>query len=381
MTRRVVAITAATAVTDPRVRKEADALAEAGYEVTVIAWDRAGDAPRVADMGGWTLESLGPVARHGAGLRNIGHYRTFWSEATARALELAPHFVHCHNLDSMPAALRIRSRQQPHPFLVADFHEIYRESRALPQRGVVGTIARAAARVLERRAISASDLVVTVVEAQVDYYRRLGARSLLVLENAPDLALYTPVMRDEPEFVVSFIGQKRFMPALENLMLAVQSLPGIRALLVGGGPGEAEVARMAGTLDRIEVSGRIEPEDVPILYHSCDAVYACYDDELLNWRTSFPVKVMEGMACGLPVIVTAGTYIAEYVERSGIGLAVDYRDVQAIAAALDSLLSDRAAARAMGARGRAIAERELNWEAVSARLVRAYGALGVDGVN
>lgn len=375
MSPRIAMLTSATALTDPRVLKEADALAAAGHDVVVLAWDRAADAERTIQMNGWTLENLGPKAAHGAGLRNVGGYRVYWREATRRALGLEPDVIHCHNLDSMPIALRVMRRARKRPVFVADFHEIYRESRALPQRGIAGAAARAAARYLERRSIPRADLVITVVEAQVHYYRDLGARTVLVVENAPDHHQYTPVERHEPEFVVSFIGQKRWLPSLVNLMRAVQSLPGVRALLVGGGPVEGQVAQLASTMERVETHGTVRPADIPALYQRSDAVWCCYDASLLNWRTSFPVKSMEAMASALPVICTKGTWIAEYVERNALGLAVDDTDVADIERVLSALESDREAAREMGRRGRAIVERELNWSIVSQRLVNAYASL------
>jgi len=367
--------TSATALTDPRVLKEADALSEAGHDVIVLAWDRTAEVSRTIQMNGWRLENLGPRATHGAGVRNTGRYLTYWRDAARRAIELEPDAIHCHNLDSAPIALRVMRRARRRPVFVADFHEIYRESRALPQRGIAGILARAAARYLERRSILRADLVITVVEGQVYYYRDLGARTVLVVENAPDHRRYAPVERHEPEFVVSFIGQKRWLPSLANLMSAVQRLPGVRALLVGGGPAEQQVAQMAATMQRVDARGSVEPAEIPALYQCSDAVYCCYDASLLNWRTSFPVKSMEAMACALPVICTKGTWIAEYVERNGLGIAVDDTDVADIERALAALASNREAAREMGRRGRAIVERELNWDVVSRRLVRAYASL------
>ena len=378
MSARIVMITSATALTDPRVLKEADALAGAGHEVVVLAWDRAAKAEPTIAMNGWTLENLGPRAVHGAGLRNVGRYRAWWRDATRRVVELEPDVIHCHNLDSVPIALRaMRRRHRAHrrPLLVADFHEIYRESRALPQRGIAGVVARAAARYLERRSIPRADLVITVVEAQASYYRNLRARTVLVVENAPDQRLYTPVEREAPEFVVSFVGQKRWLPSLENLMRAVQSLPMVKVLLVGGGPAEQQVAQLASTMERVEVHGTVDPADIPALYRRSDAVWCCYDATLLNWRTSFPVKSMEAMASALPILCTRGTWIADYVERNGLGIVVDDTDVADIARALTALESDREVARAMGRRGREIVERELNWGVVSQRLVGAYKSL------
>lgn len=375
MRRHIVMIASGSGTADPRIAKEATALLGAGYAITVLAWDRAGTSPGVADYDGWRVESLGPRARHGAGLANIGHYRRFWAEAAARVAELRPDVVHCHNLDTAPAALRALRVLPAQTRLVLDFWEMYRHSQALPQRGVKGVVARAAARVLERRSIPRADLVITVGQGQVYYYEALKARRIVVVENAPDLARYPVVTRDAEEFVVSFIGQKRWLPPLLNLMRAVQADARLHALLVGGGPGEHDLAAAASGFERIEVHGRVDAAEIPALYARCDAVYACYDPSLLNWRTAYPVKDMEAMACGLPLIVNRGTFAAEYVETHGLGYAVDDEDVDDIARALILLADDRSAAREMGMRGRVIAERELNWHAAAARLVDAYDAL------
>lgn len=374
-TPRVVMILSASGTVDPRVSKEAKALVAGGYEVVVLAWDREQRDPAVIERDGWRIESIGPAARHGAGLRNIAGYREFWRAAQARAAELAPDALHCHNLDTVPAALPLVSRAPGGPKLVLDFWEIYRASRALPQRGVKGAVARAAARFLERRSIPRADVVITVGEGQVGYYRDLGARMIVLVENAPELERYTPVERNEPDFVVSFIGQKRWVPALVNLMKAIQPHPELRALLVGGGPAEGEVADIAATMERVEVSGRVDPGQIPPLYHRCDAVFACYDSSIMNWRTAYPVKAMEAMACALPLVVTRGTYSGDYVERHGLGYAVDDHEPGDIARALVALAEDREAAREMGRRGRAIVEAGLNWSGAAARLLGAYDAL------
>jgi glycosyltransferase involved in cell wall biosynthesis len=375
MSMRIAMIASGDGLADPRIAKEAGALVGAGHEVVILAWDRAGANPPVIERDGWRVESFGPRASHGAGLRNVPGYIRFWRDAAGRAAELDPDVVHSHNLDTVPAALSALKRCAPGARLVLDFWEIYRESRAIPQRGLKGALARGAARVLERRSIPRADLVITVVTGQVYYYEALGARRIAVVENAPDLERYSPAERESGEFVVSFIGQKRWVPSLLTLMRAVQPHPEMRALLVGGGPAAEEIERLAASMERVEVRGRVEPEQIPALYHECDAVYACYDASLLNWRTSLPVKSMEAMASGLPLIVTRGTWIAEFVEKHGLGYAVDDSSVGDVERALAALASDRAAAREMGRRGREIAERELNWQAAADRLVQAYTGL------
>lgn len=373
---RVVMFKSGNAFTDPRIAKEADALTRAGYEVIVLAWDRTGVGGEAEPGRGWHVEHLGPRAAHGGGVRNIGGFRAFWREAGERAVALDADVLHCHDLDTAPAALRAMKRAAPKaPRLVLDFWELYRESRMLPQHGLIGSLARGAARVLERRSIPRADFVITVTEGQVDYYRSLGAKRVVLVENAPVLGNYAPVERNKPEFVVSFIGRMRYVPALATLMRAVQPHPELGVLLVGGGPSADEIARLAGGLERIEVRGAVENCEVAALYRSCDAVYACYDISLGNWRTAFPVKVMEGMACGLPVIVTRGSWIAEYAEREGFGVAVDHDDVADVERAIVALATNRMTAHEMGRRGRRIVEQELNWDAAAARLICAYAEM------
>ncbi|MCL2503894.1 MAG: glycosyltransferase [Coriobacteriia bacterium] len=410
LAKRIVMIKTAHAFADPRIGKEADALTRAGYEVVVLAWDRtgagaaaeAGDAadtvmpvpasgiaaasahtsaastPTAAGaVGGWRVEHLGPRAAHGGGVRSLPAFREFWGLAGARAAALGADAIHCHDLDTAPAALRALKllRGGSAPRLVLDFWEMYRHSRMLPQRGLLGVVARAAARVLERRSVPRADFVITVAEGQLGYYEGLGAKKIVLVENAPLLSNYSLVSRSESEFVVSFIGRMRYAEALHTLMRAVQPHDELAALLVGGGPSAGEIACEAARLERIQIRGAVPNSEIGRLYHQCDAVFACYDISLENWRTALPVKVMEGMACGLPVIVTKGSWVADYVAREGLGLAVDHTDVADVERALLVLSGDREAAREMGRRGRVIVERELNWDAAAGRLTEAYREL------
>jgi glycosyltransferase involved in cell wall biosynthesis len=123
------------------------------------------------------------------------------------------------------------------------------------------------------------------------------------------------------------------------------------------------------------VSGPFSYDGLPDLYMQCDCIYAVYDARLGNVRTLFPVKVMEAMACGLPVIVAEGTWAGNYVLEHGIGLVVRPSDVVALRGALGALKSDPAGVAEMGRRGRGIIEGGLNWPAAAGRLTDIYGRL------
>lgn len=374
---KVVMLVTNDAVSDPRVDKEAHALAADGYAVTVLAWDRAGEAPTLENRGHVTYERLGPRAPYGGGLRSLDHFRRYWRAAADRALEIRPAFVHCHDLDTAPAGLRVRRGATPPPRVILDMHELYRESGMVPQRGFVGTFARAAVRVLERRAFRVADAILVANPGTTDYYAALGVgEKLVVVENAPDISNFSPVQRPEGvPFTVGYFGQKRYPGELQVLMETVQLHPQMAALLVGGGVAADMIAGLARTMERIEVAGRFDYAELPELYARCDVVYAVYDVRLGNVRTLFPVKVMEAMASALPVIVAEGTWIGGYVAEHGIGAVVPAGDRAALEGALLGLARDPSERRAMGQRGRALVEAGLNWDAASRRLVALYRSL------
>lgn len=377
MSRRVVMVVTNDVVSDPRVEKEAAALSDAGWDATVLAWDRGGVAEAAEMRDGFRIERLGPRARYGGGLSSLARFREFWDAAAARVIELAPAVVHCHDLDTATVGLRA-VRALPGARLVLDHHELYRATRMVPQHGVAGVLAHAAVDAFDRHAAHRASLVVVAAPPNTPHYERLAPGRTITVENAPDLDRFRPVGRDPVRpFTVCYIGQKRYGESLRMLIDIVARHEGLAALLAGGGTAEAEVARAAEGVARVRTIGRVLYPQIPALYEGCDAVYGVYDARVGNIRNAFPVKVMEGMACALPVIVNAGTWIGDLVQRERIGVAVDGADPAAVEVAIVRLAEDRDAARAMGERGRALIEGGLSWQASVKRLLDAYERLGV----
>jgi glycosyltransferase involved in cell wall biosynthesis len=83
------------------------------------------------------------------------------------------------------------------------------------------------------------------------------------------------------------------------------------------------------------------------------------------------------MAVGLPVVVCNDCGLASLVEQTRSGIVTD-STVPALAAAVESILADRASARAMGERGRETARTCVSMRAVGDRLLDTYTNL-VDG--
>ncbi len=142
--------------------------------------------------------------------------------------------------------------------------------------------------------------------------------------------------------------QKRFDRLLDAWAVVVRELPRARLWIVGEGP-------LSGTVERrraeLGLGGSVAllgfRRDVADVFAGADCLAMSSDDE------GIPVVAMEAMAAGRPVVSTDVGSIAAAVEDGRTGLLVPREEVAGLAAALVRVLGDPAAARAMGAAGRA----------------------------
>lgn len=81
-----------------------------------------------------------------------------------------------------------------------------------------------------------------------------------------------------------------------------------------------------------------------------------------NYRHSRPTKVVEYMACGVPVLTTPSPVAVDLVRRYDCGVVVPFRDPQAVAAAVTRLRDDADERAALGRRGHQAARCCHDWQ-------------------
>jgi D-inositol-3-phosphate glycosyltransferase len=179
--------------------------------------------------------------------------------------------------------------------------------------------------------------------------------------------------------VLLFVGRIQPLKGLDVAVGALAELPQRDATLVAvGGPsgpsGQAELARVHALADRLGVTDRIRFVE-PQPHHLLSTYYRAADVCVVPSRSeSFGLVALEAAACGIPVVAAAVGGLATIVEDGTTGVLIDGRDPADFAKAIDGLLADPAAARAMGAAaaGRA---RGYTWSTAAARLRRIYADL------
>lgn len=91
-----------------------------------------------------------------------------------------------------------------------------------------------------------------------------------------------------------------------------------------------------------------------------------------NYEESYPTKMFEYMALGMPVIVSDFPLYREVVMTSGCGLCVDPKSAEDLSDAIERLLSDSELARDMGERGKAAIRKRYDWSSQLVKLDRFY---------
>jgi phosphatidylinositol alpha-1,6-mannosyltransferase len=172
--------------------------------------------------------------------------------------------------------------------------------------------------------------------------------------------------------VSRLVARKGQDTLIRALPLVRERVPGVRVLLVGGGPGGDRLRRLArevGMDEHVVFAGAVPAAEVAA-HHAVGDVFA------LPCRTrgggldveGLGIVLLEAAAAGLPVVAGDSGGAPETVQEGRTGHVVDGRDVAAVASAVAGLLSDPERARAMGAAGRAWMRQEWTWPARVARL-------------
>lgn len=176
--------------------------------------------------------------------------------------------------------------------------------------------------------------------------------------------------------VIGFVGS---FYAYEGLDVALHALatipnPGLRLLLVGGGPQAAALQALAqklGVDDRVIFTGRVHPEEVPRYYSLLNAlVYPRHAMRLTELVT--PLKPLEAMAQGIPVIASDIGGHRELIRNTENGLLFPAGDSDALASAVRRLMADEVLAERLVQAGRDYVSAERTWAASVARYDEAY---------
>ena len=251
-------------------------------------------------------------------------------------------------------------------------------------RDIIG-LSETAAQDLNRNArlIAVSDAV------HGHFCKEIDDSRIVVIHNGVDLTEFTPrpatgclhrelKLPDEARFCAA-IGQiilrKGWNVLAEAAILVAQRLPFVHFLLIGARHSEKDETRRheaavhelldsAGLKDRVHWLG--ERDDIPRLLNEIDLLVHSAHQEPLGR------VLIEGSACGIPIVATDVGGTREIIEPEITGRLVPPNDPPALAAAMIAVLSDRELADRFRAAARRRAELRFDIRDSAARLFSCW---------
>jgi glycosyltransferase involved in cell wall biosynthesis len=219
----------------------------------------------------------------------------------------------------------------------------------------------------ETRLFRQADLVVTVSKPLREYVTRVRGSSdgTAVIRNGCDERLFPRAapLRDGAKTLV-FLGHPKPWHGAGGLPRVLANLlrrgHDVRLLLVGGGPGAEEVMQEAlieKVSERVEVTGPLPHGEAT--RRLLDGTIAVAPFPPLPFFYFCPLKVIDCMAAGLPVVTTAQGDLPAILD--GTGVLVPPGDEQAFVETLEKLLLDASLRQSLGKAARSRALNALSW--------------------
>lgn len=281
-------------------------------------------------------------------------------------LDTGAEVIHSHNLGTLIYAALATFGGRTHPIVHGEHGQVQKQDLT-PKR------------LAQRRWLFKLCQSVHVVSSSVrDNLQDLGLdpkRKIVVTPNGVDSERFSPVQDKAAArqalgfpadaFVVGIVGRLVALKRHEMLFAAFEKLvpqwPSLRLLVVGDGGADRdrliEAMKNHRYADRLLWAGH--QNDLPKYYQAMDLLAAPSEIEGLS------NAVLEGMACGVPVLAHSACGNAEVIEDDLTGFLSDIRDADMLAACIETTLKDPALLARCGAGARETVLKRYSMEAMA----------------
>jgi len=236
----------------------------------------------------------------------------------------------------------------------------------------------------ERTLVRDADLVISVSSVLTAWVREHRTGPVRTIPNGFEPSWFRTGLSTSASPTLAFIGHPKPWHGADRLprLLANLSATGVRPelLVIGGGRGAEHVSSCAeslGVADQVTITGALPPAQASAMlaqatigiapYRRQDPFYFC------------PLKVIDYLAAGLPIVATRQGDIPTLVDDAGILVHPD--DDRGLALAVASLLEDPGRAAQLGSNGRHRAWATMTWTQAAADTAIAISALEPAGAS
>jgi PEP-CTERM/exosortase A-associated glycosyltransferase len=306
--------------------------------------------------------------------------------------KLHPDIIHAHSpcLTGMAAGNLARRRGIP---LVYEMRASWEDAAVDHGTTTEGSPRYKLSRALETRVLKRADAITTICEGLAGDIasRGISRERITLIPNAVDIENFAAIEQPEETLrrelgvgegpVLGFIGSFYGYEGIDLLLRAMPEIlrthPSATALLVGGGPAEASLKKLATELGidaRVRFAGRVPHDQVRRYYSVVDVlVYARKSMRLTELVT--PLKPLEAMALKRLFVCSGVGGHRELIPQHLRSYVFTPGDVADLARVTLKLLAERDKWPDLVAAGRRYVTEHCTWRMSASRYREVYGAL------
>ncbi|MCW4030667.1 MAG: glycosyltransferase family 4 protein [Candidatus Bathyarchaeota archaeon] len=288
-----------------------------------------------------------------------------------------------------PDALKKRGLKKPFIHVIhgplADEYEQAKASGSQSARDRLANLNMKRQANMEEAMAKKTDLIVAVSQyskGKMLQYYNLEASKIRVVPNGVDIEKYVPKPASEEKkrrfglgaepcvlFVGSLIPRKGLPYLVEAAKIVIKAQPTVKFVLVGDGPLKPQLTatlQAAGLLGNFMFLRNLTEDDLVGIY-SCADVFV-----LPSVQEGQGIVLLEAQASGVPVVAFGVGGVNEAVRNGETGLLIERGDTNALADALQKILSDKTLRDKMGIAGRRFVTENYSWDLCAKRMLALY---------
>jgi glycosyltransferase involved in cell wall biosynthesis len=315
---------------DPRVRREAEALAQAGHQVVVLARREVGEAVRERIRGVEVVKVRGWKNTRTSAAMYALDYSAFFFMLFLHLVRypLRYRLVHINNMPDFLVFATCLQRLMGRP-VIHDVHdlmpELFAEKFDTGEKSLIVRVLK----MQERWAGRFASVVLTVEDGLKDILSARGVRreKIHVLMNLPDEKIFSPRPTppakppDAPLVIVYHGTLARRLGldvALEAVAKATQTIPSLQLRIIGAGEERTALMELR---DRLHLSATVTFSDGFVPVERIPEMITDADIGVVPLRMSrgtaimLPTKLLEYVRLGIPCIVPSTPTIQRYFDQ------------------------------------------------------------------
>lgn len=359
---------------DIRITKEAQTLADAGYDVNILGWDREKKYPEIECRSNYLIHRIKLKAPFG--MKIVFYLPIWWIYEFIWLLKERWDIVHASDFDTfIPALIAAKIKKKP---IIYDIYDFYADVVTLPK------LLRWTTAKIDKIFMKFASAVIIVDKSILKQIGGYINNYIVIIMNTPkdvfkNIKLEKKTENKKDIFTIFYLGgiYKTRYPNLDKIILSIKGMSDVE-LIIGGYADDNTIHELKKNMENMNNAkfiGKITDEEAIKHTIKADLLFALYDPSGLSNRYLSPNKLFEAMMYAKPILVSENSTMAEIVRENNYGIVVNCRDVKEIKGAIIKLKNDQGLCMQLGENARKAYDEKYNWQIMEQRLLGLYDKL------